>query len=147
MALYTPPSAFLPSLPAQLLAPWHTACRYPRQTALPTPPMSAALPRLLPQPNSRVTSLPPIAHFDRQLSTMHPGASRPASRHLAFSPCFLQSHPLTRGTRPIGPDQHPGRPIRPPPTCSTTTCWSSRFNRSRYHRVTHCIVSTGSISP
>ncbi|KAH0838690.1 cyclin-domain-containing protein [Lanmaoa asiatica] len=88
MALYTPPSlpptpsilcpnrTSLPSLPAELLAPWS---RHPRPSPLPTPPMSAALPRLLPQPHSRVTSLPPIAHFDRQLSTMYP-VTPPQSR-------------------------------------------------------------------
>ncbi|KAF8139811.1 cyclin-domain-containing protein [Boletus edulis] len=78
MALYTPPS--LPRTPSALLIPidrappWSSGCRYSRHTGLPTPPMSAALPRLLPVPqfHSRVTSLPPIAHFDRQLSTMHP---------------------------------------------------------------------------
>ncbi|KAI9566960.1 cyclin-domain-containing protein [Boletus coccyginus] len=100
MALYTPSSSPfpLPSLPAQLLAPWPSACRYPRHTGLPTPPMSAALPRLLPQPSSRVTSLPPIAHFDRQLSTMHP-VTPPHSRDASN---WSRSAP--RPTRPPTPD-------------------------------------------
>lgn len=78
MALYTPPSLPLtpctmgsssrPSLPTELLATW-SAWRPLGHTGLLTPPMSASLPRLgAPQ----VTSLPPIAHFDRQVSYMHP---------------------------------------------------------------------------
>ncbi|KIJ58778.1 hypothetical protein HYDPIDRAFT_102039 [Hydnomerulius pinastri MD-312] len=82
MALYTPPSlprtpsscnmrTTLPSLPTELLATWSN-WRPSKATGLMTPPMSAALPRLATQPHAQVTSLPPIAHFDRQLSTMHP---------------------------------------------------------------------------
>ncbi|KAG1855970.1 hypothetical protein F4604DRAFT_1799664 [Suillus subluteus] len=78
MALYTPPSLPLtpckmgsssrPSLPTELLATW-SAWRPSGQTGLLTPPMSASLSRLgAPQ----VTSLPPITHFDRQVSYMHP---------------------------------------------------------------------------
>ncbi|KAG8220195.1 cyclin-domain-containing protein [Butyriboletus roseoflavus] len=80
MALYTPPTpSILCPLPAELLAPWSTTSRPSRPSSLPTPPMSAALPRLLPQPHPCVTSLPPIAYFDRQLSTMHP-VTPPQSR-------------------------------------------------------------------
>ncbi|KAJ8589078.1 hypothetical protein M405DRAFT_818681 [Rhizopogon salebrosus TDB-379] len=80
MALYTPPSLPLtpckmgtarPSLPTELLATW-SAWRPMRHSGLLTPPMSTALPRLAPPPHSQVTSLPPIAHFDRQVSYIHP---------------------------------------------------------------------------
>ncbi|KIK99447.1 hypothetical protein PAXRUDRAFT_822738 [Paxillus rubicundulus Ve08.2h10] len=82
MALYIPPSlprtpstcnmgTTLPSLPTELLATWST-WRPPKATDLITPPMSTALPRLTAQRQPQVTSLPPIAHFDRQLSTLHP---------------------------------------------------------------------------
>ncbi|EGN94199.1 hypothetical protein SERLA73DRAFT_188816 [Serpula lacrymans var. lacrymans S7.3] len=80
MALYTPPSlprtpssctmrTTLPSLPAELLATW-SSWRPPNPANLLTPPMTSALQRLTPQ--SQVTSLPPITHFDRQLSAMAP---------------------------------------------------------------------------
>ncbi|KAG1741874.1 uncharacterized protein EDB91DRAFT_1201629 [Suillus paluster] len=77
MALYTPPSLQLtsckmassrPSLPSELLATWSSW----RPTGLLTPPMSASLPRLGAPSHTQVTSLPPIAHFDRQVSYMHP---------------------------------------------------------------------------
>ncbi|KAF9231602.1 cyclin-domain-containing protein [Melanogaster broomeanus] len=81
MALYTPPSlprtplcnmgTTLPSLPTELLATWSNWRPY-KATDLITPPMSTALPRLTKQPQTQITSLPPIAHFDRQLSTLHP---------------------------------------------------------------------------
>ncbi|KAG2755106.1 hypothetical protein P692DRAFT_20869716 [Suillus brevipes Sb2] len=58
-------SSSRPSLPTEILASWSAW----RPLGLLTPPMSASLPRLgAPQ----VTSLPPIAHFDRQVSYMHP---------------------------------------------------------------------------
>lgn len=83
MALYTPPSlpltpckmgTTLPSLPTELLATW-SAWRPLRHSGLLTPPMSTALPRLAPPPHSQVTTLPPIAHFDRQMSYMQPSMS------------------------------------------------------------------------
>ncbi|KAG2135700.1 cyclin-domain-containing protein [Suillus cothurnatus] len=109
MALYTPPSLPLtpckmgsssrPSLPTELLATW-SAWRPLAQTGLLTPPMSASLPRLGPP---QVTSLPPIAHFDRQVSYMHPITpprtqdastwSRPAQQYTSL-PCHL-NHLLT----------------------------------------------------
>ncbi|KAH7884119.1 cyclin-domain-containing protein [Phlebopus sp. FC_14] len=78
MALYTPPSlprtpsscnmaTTLPSLPTELLATWSN-WRPSKLTGLITPPSSTALSKH----HVQVTSLPPIAHFDRQLSTMHP---------------------------------------------------------------------------
>ncbi|KAH7925695.1 hypothetical protein BV22DRAFT_1088581 [Leucogyrophana mollusca] len=81
MALYTPPSlprtpsscnmgTTLPSLPSELLATW-SSWRPSRQTGLMTPPMSS-LPKFTSESQRQVTSLPPIAHFDRQLSTMQP---------------------------------------------------------------------------
>lgn len=101
MALYTPPS--LPRTPF-ILCPT-------RSSLLPTPPMSAALPRLLPLPRPRVTTLPPIAHFDRHLATMLPGPypcrvtpstpvtpphSRDASlSHRQSSDQPLQQHPMS----------------------------------------------------
>lgn len=94
MALYTPPS--LPRTPS-VLCPIRT-------TLLPTPPMSAALPRLLPQPHSRVTTLPPIAHFDRQLSTMHPGPPLPLSRQFSRS--------------------YPSPPLVTPPQSRDASTWS-----------------------
>jgi hypothetical protein len=91
MALYTPPSLPLtpckmgtarPSLPTELLATW-SAWRPMRHSGLLTPPMSTALPRLAPPPHSQVTSLPPIAHFDRQVSYIHPSTCLPFDRELA----------------------------------------------------------------
>ncbi|KAF9229782.1 hypothetical protein BS17DRAFT_812420 [Gyrodon lividus] len=79
MAPYTPPS--LPRTPSScnmgtILPPLGHATwsnwRPSKATGLMTPPMSTALPRLTAQPQPQVTSLPPIAHFDRQLSTLHP---------------------------------------------------------------------------
>ncbi|KAH7906956.1 cyclin-domain-containing protein [Hygrophoropsis aurantiaca] len=80
MALYTPQSlprtpsscnmgTSLPSLPSELLATWSSwrPSRQTGQTGLMTPPMSS-LPKFT--SDRQVTSLPPIAHFDRQLSTM-----------------------------------------------------------------------------
>lgn len=71
-------SSSRPSLPTELLATWSAW----RPMGLLTPPMSASLPRLgAPQ----VTSLPPIAHFDRQVSYMHPSTCFfPLSSSLVF---------------------------------------------------------------
>ena len=124
MALYTPPS--LPRTPSTLpIHPW--PCRHTRHSGLPTPPMSAALPRFMPQPNPRVTSLPPIAYFDRQLSTMYPGASPSrvapllcVHSKLASPVTPPQSHDASnwsrsapRPTRPPSPDIMPDDDLPP----------------------------------
>ncbi|KAG9314762.1 cyclin-domain-containing protein [Chiua virens] len=99
----------LPPLNHDLLYPF----KHPRLSALPTPPMSAALPRLFPQPQSRITSLPPIAHFDRQLSTMHPVTppqSRDASNWSRSAP-----RPIYPPSPDMMEDDIPELPLQPKP--------------------------------
>ena len=99
----------------------------------------APLARHLPA-SDRPSRSPAVQHASRSVLVFR----RVTCRVLTL---LFQSRRLNRGTRPIGPDQHLGPPARPPPTCSTTTCWNSRSSKGQYHRVMRRISSTGSISP